>query len=109
MQQHQHQYIDRQRPRLMDNSNKTRIDEFYTKLERIRLAAAASNSSKLYDFNLKLILCRKSFIFQVVAIDQITLFHFIFLSTTMLFFLLRIDYNETEDLRKAMISSFMFT
>ena len=46
MQQHQHHYIDRQRPRLMDNSQKTRNEEFYAKLERIRLATAAASSSK---------------------------------------------------------------
>lgn len=50
MQQHQHyQYIDRRRPpRLIDNSNKTRNDDFYAKLERIRLSAAAASSSKLH-------------------------------------------------------------
>jgi len=54
MQQHQHHYIDRRRPRLMDSSNKTRNDEFYAKLERIRLTTATS-SSKSLDFNNKLI------------------------------------------------------
>jgi hypothetical protein len=44
MQQHQHHYIDRRRPRLIDNGHKTRNDDFYTKLERIRLTAAASSS-----------------------------------------------------------------
>jgi hypothetical protein len=29
----------------MKNSNKTRYDDFYTKLERIRLSAAAASSS----------------------------------------------------------------
>jgi hypothetical protein len=56
MQQHQHHYIDRRRPRLMDSSNKTKNDEFYAKLERIRLSAAASSSSKSLDFNINLIL-----------------------------------------------------
>ncbi|CAF0908136.1 unnamed protein product [Adineta steineri] len=49
MQQHQqqhHHYIDRRRPRLMDSSHKTRNDDFYTKLERIRLTAAASSSKQ---------------------------------------------------------------
>jgi hypothetical protein len=55
MQQHQHQYIDRRRPRLIDNTHKTRNDDFYTKLERIRLTAAAS-SSKFLEFHMKLIL-----------------------------------------------------
>jgi hypothetical protein len=59
MQQHQHHYIDRRRLRLMDSSNKTRNDEFYAKLERLRSTAAAS-SSKSFDFNNKLILLSKS-------------------------------------------------
>jgi len=50
MQQHQHQYIDRRRPhRFIDNSNKTRNEEFYAKLERIRLS-----SSKLFENKLNL-------------------------------------------------------
>ncbi|CAF0720722.1 unnamed protein product [Rotaria sp. Silwood1] len=46
MQQHQHHYIDRRRSRLMNNSDKTKTDEFYAKLERIRLTTAASNSKQ---------------------------------------------------------------
>ncbi|CAF2356819.1 unnamed protein product [Rotaria sp. Silwood2] len=46
MQQHQHHYIDRRRPRLVDNSDKTRNDDFYAKLERIRLNTAASTSKQ---------------------------------------------------------------
>ncbi|CAF0816436.1 unnamed protein product [Adineta ricciae] len=46
MQQHQHHYIDRQRSRLIDNSHKMKIDDFYMKLERIRLTAAASSSKQ---------------------------------------------------------------
>ncbi|CAF0925104.1 unnamed protein product [Rotaria sordida] len=46
MQQHQHYYIDRRRPRFMNSSDKTRNDEFYAKLERIRLTTAASNSKQ---------------------------------------------------------------
>ncbi|CAF1366601.1 unnamed protein product [Rotaria sordida] len=46
MQQHQ-QCIDRRRAGLMNSNNKTKYDDFYTKLERIRLSAAAS-SSKLH-------------------------------------------------------------
>lgn len=43
----QHHYIEKQRARLTDSSShKTRIDDFYAKLERIRLTAAASSSSK---------------------------------------------------------------
>jgi hypothetical protein len=53
----------------MDSSNRTRNDEFYAKLERIRLTAAASSSSKSFDFSIKLILF-EMLIFQVVGIDQ---------------------------------------
>jgi hypothetical protein len=45
MQQHK-SYVDRRRrPGLIKNSNKTRFDDFYTKLERIRLSAAATSTS----------------------------------------------------------------
>ncbi|CAF1528702.1 unnamed protein product [Rotaria magnacalcarata] len=48
MQQYQqHHYIDRRRPQqLMDNSDKTRNDEFYVKLERLRSTTAASTSKQ---------------------------------------------------------------
>lgn len=47
MQQHQHHFIDRRRPSLMDAGQKTKNEEFHAKLERIRLATAAASSSKL--------------------------------------------------------------
>ncbi|CAF3214840.1 unnamed protein product [Rotaria socialis] len=47
MQQYQqHHYIDRRRPQLMNNSDKTRNDEFYVKLERLRSTTAASTSKQ---------------------------------------------------------------
>lgn len=45
MQQHQRS-VDRQRVALSNINHKTKHDDFYTKLERIRLSAAASSSSK---------------------------------------------------------------
>ena len=45
MQQHP-PYMDRRQARLINITNKSKCDDFYTKLERIRLSAAASSSSK---------------------------------------------------------------
>ena len=55
MQQHQ-QSAGRRQCGLMRNSNKTKYDDFYTKLERLRLSAAASSSSKSSEIKLKTIL-----------------------------------------------------
>ncbi|CAF3475585.1 unnamed protein product [Rotaria socialis] len=47
MQQHHHQRcVDIRRAGLMNSNNKTKFDDFYTKLERIRLSAAASSSKQ---------------------------------------------------------------
>ena len=78
MQQHQHHCIDGRRPRLMDSSNKTRHDDFYTKLERVRLSAAASSSSTYKDrkrerervFHTHTSSVCRSLNFQVVGRDQ---------------------------------------
>jgi hypothetical protein len=108
MQQHQHHYIDR-RLRLMDSSNKTRNDEFYAKLERIRLTAAASSSSKSLDFNNTLILSLKShFSSSRSQSNKILLFFTPFASPFRLNnVLLRLDYDETAALHKLMIRSFL--
>ncbi|CAF1070932.1 unnamed protein product [Rotaria sp. Silwood1] len=45
MQQHQ-RCVDRRRAGLMNSNNKTKYDDFYTKLERIRLSTAASSSKQ---------------------------------------------------------------
>ncbi|CAF3921280.1 unnamed protein product [Rotaria sp. Silwood2] len=45
MQQHQ-RCVDRRRAGLMNSNNKTKYDDFYTKLERIRLSAAALSSKQ---------------------------------------------------------------
>ncbi|CAF2603776.1 unnamed protein product [Rotaria sp. Silwood2] len=48
MQQHQ-RCVDRRRAGLMNSNNKTKYDDFYTKLERIRLSAAALSSKVLHN------------------------------------------------------------
>jgi hypothetical protein len=94
----------------MDSSNKTRNDEFYAKLERIRLTAAASSSSKCLDFNNKLIPFSNSrFSSSRYRSNKIFLF-FISSSFRLNNVLLRIDYDATAALRKMMmIRSFIFT
>ncbi len=52
MQQHQ-QYDDRRRAKLINTTNKTKFDDFYRKLERIRLSAAISSSSKSFKMKMR--------------------------------------------------------
>jgi hypothetical protein len=44
--QHHQQYIDKRRSGLINHSNKTTYDDFYTKLERIRLSSSKSSDVK---------------------------------------------------------------
>jgi len=53
--QHHQQYIDKRRSALMNNSNRTTYDDFYTKLERIRLSSSKSSEVK-----------RKFFVFSLI-------------------------------------------
>jgi hypothetical protein len=43
---HHQQYLDRRQSTLTNNSNKTTHNDFYTKLERIRLSSSSSKSSE---------------------------------------------------------------